>query len=353
MKPVLLVSTRTAAGKTSVGLGLALCWKEMGLKVGYFKPWADRLEQKKGIIYDRDASIFLSSLEITNSLEDFSIAHDYEMLLENSRKSKTDHQTLLIEGFERLSRGKDLVIIEGPRNYSYGSYIQLSAGKIATALASKVIIVANGDMGVVMDKTLACNYLMESRGANILGVVINGVKDQMLKNMEQIACPALEEEGIDILGIIPWEPKISRLTPKLIAEKLGAQVIAGEEGIDREVEHTLVGAMTVDHALKGMRKFRNIALITGGDRTDMQLASLEVSLSCLVLTGGVYPDVMVLSKADQLNIPVLLVKEHTYETARYVERIEPWIKAEDKGKIAQLGNLIKDSVEVKKITNLL
>lgn len=245
------------------------------------------------------------------------------------------------------------MIIEGPRNYSYGSYIQLSAGKIATALASKVIIVANGDMGVVMDKTLACNYLMESRGANILGVVINGVKHRILKNMEQIACPALEEKGIDILGIIPWEPKISRLTPKLIAEKLGAQVIAGEEGIDREVEHTLVGAMTVDHALKGMRKFRNIALITGGNRTDMQLASLEVSLSCLVLSGGVYPDVIVLSKANQLNIPVLLVKEHTYETARYIERIEPWIKAEDKGKIAQLGNLIEDSLEVKKITDLL
>lgn len=107
--------------------------------------------------------------------------------------------------------------------------------------------------------------------------------------------------------------------------------------------------MTVEHALRRLRNYKNIALITGGDRTDMQLAAYEVSTACLVLTGGMYPDSTVLAKADESNIPILLVPEDTYTTAKQVERVEPLIKPEEKDKIKLVKNLVQDAVDLQRI----
>jgi BioD-like phosphotransacetylase family protein len=70
---------------------------------------------------------------------------------------------------------------------------------------------------------------------------------------------------------------------------LTAQVLTKDVPMDAVVENLTVGAMTAEAALRRMRKQRNKAVITGGDRTDIQLAALETSTSCLVLTGNLEP----------------------------------------------------------------
>lgn len=227
MKSLLLASTRTAAGKTTMGLGLALSFKRRH-SIGYFKPLADRIEQRKGMVYDRDAELFKEVLALKEGLQDLSAAHDYATMIEDARKEEKDFKSLLIERFKQISKEKDFILIEGPRNYSYGSYVGLSAGAISKALGSKIIVVANGDLGVVVDKALAANYYMQSIGAQILGVIINGVRVEKLSKMKEIALPALKDKGINVLGIIPWEDKLSLLTPRLIAEGINARILAGE-----------------------------------------------------------------------------------------------------------------------------
>ncbi|MFQ6089879.1 MAG: DRTGG domain-containing protein, partial [Candidatus Bipolaricaulia bacterium] len=74
---------------------------------------------------------------------------------------------------------------------------------------------------------------------------------------------------------------------------------------------------------------------------DMQLASFEVSTSCLILTGGIYPDPTVLSKADELGIPVLLVPDDTYIAARRVEAVEPRLSPEEE-KLQSVRQLIAE-----------
>jgi len=321
--------------------------------MGYFKPLADRIEQRQKIAYDRDAELFKEVLALKERLQDLSAAYDYATMVEDARREGKDFKSIIIEKFEQISQGKDFILIEGPRNYSYGSYVGLSAGAIGKALGSKIVVIANGDLGVVVDKTLAANYYMQSIGAQILGVIINGVPKAELEEMKEIALPALEGRGINVLGIVPGEDKLSILTPRLIAEGINARILAGEGGLDHNVDCTLVGAMTVEHALKRLRNYRNIALITGGDRTDMQLAAYEVSTACLVLTGGIYPDPIVLAKADEFNIPILLVPEDTYTTAKQVECVEPLIKPEEKEKIELVQNLVQDSVELERILDLI
>lgn len=48
------------------------------------------------------------------------------------------------------------------------------------------------------------------------------------------------------------------------------------------VEHLMIGAMDVDSALTYFRRKPNKAVITGGDRPDIQLAALETSTKCTI-----------------------------------------------------------------------
>ena len=345
MSAILLASTRTSAGKTTIGLGLGLLAQEGGKNVGYFKPLADRIVARGRLLYDRDAELFRGALDLREELDRLSLVHDYATLVQDrrSREEGEDLKERLLERFAELAQGKELMLIEGPRNHSYGSFLNLAAGELAAAFEVPVLLVANGDLGVVVDKALAAASYMQAQGAHLRGVVINGVPPAELEEMERVAKPALEGRGLAVLGIVPRAEELALLTPRMVAEALSARVLAGEDGLDKRIENTLVGAMTVDQALKGLRRYRNVALITGGDRTDMQLAAFEATVVvCLVLTGGIYPDPMVLSKADELEIPVLLVPEDTYTTAQRVEAAEPLIKPEEEGKLELVRELARE-----------
>ena len=60
-------------------------------------------------------------------------------------------------------------------------------------------------------------------------------------------------------------------------------------------------------------------MITGGDRSDIQLAALETSTKCLILTGDLNPSPFVLNRADELGVPVLLVNMDTLGATEVVE----------------------------------
>jgi hypothetical protein len=78
--------------------------------------------------------------------------------------------------------------------------------------------------------------------------------------------------------------------------------------------------MTVETALPSLRQAKNKAVITGGDRTDLQSAALETSTFCLILTGGVEPVDNVLQRAIASGVAILMVKHTTIEVVEQIER---------------------------------
>ena len=55
------------------------------------------------------------------------------------------------------------------------------------------------------------------------------------------------------------------------------------------IENFSIGAMNVEQALTYFRRIPRKAVITGGDRADIQLAALETDTVALVLTGNLFP----------------------------------------------------------------
>ena len=57
-----------------------------------------------------------------------------------------------------------------------------------------------------------------------------------------------------------------------------------------------------------------MAVVTGGDRTELQMAALETSTHCLILTGRIPPKEIIIERAESLEIPVLSVDTDTLTT---------------------------------------
>lgn len=86
-------------------------------------------------------------------------------------------------------------------------------------------------------------------------------------------------------------------------------------------ETLTLGAMTTAATFRAFRKQTNKAVITGGDRTDIQLAALETSTTCLILTGNLRPSPLIIKQADEFGVAVLLVRTDTMETVNTIERV--------------------------------
>jgi BioD-like phosphotransacetylase family protein len=312
MKSFFITSTSSHAGKTTIGLGLAL---NSSGSVGYFKPLSE----------NKDCHLFK---EVLNLKEDVS-----ELTL-NNKDIKTK--------FETLSKDKDVMIVESGPNLSYGAYKGLSSSEIARKLNLEPIIVTSGSAETIVDRLIMGKTCFE----NIRGVVINKVSYSDLDEVESFIVPSLEEVGFPVLGFIPSYKDLRMITAEDVQKGLDAEVVC-EKGIEKGIDSILVGAMSFDSALAFFRRYADKVVITGGDRAEIMLAAMETSTSCIVATGGVRPSPPVIKKAVELQIPLLLVEGDTYTAAKKIEEIKPEITPEDHEKIAFIKKGVSRRIDVR------
>ncbi len=139
--------------------------------------------------------------------------------------------------------------------------------------------------------------------------------------VHDVAVPFLEDRGIRVLGVLPEVRTLAAMTVAELVDCLEAEVLTDTFDQDALVENLTVGAMTTEAALRRFRQQSNKAVITGGDRTDIQLAALETSTTCLILTGNLRPSPLVIKQADEFKVSVLLVRTNTMETVDAIERV--------------------------------
>ncbi len=99
-----------------------------------------------------------------------------------------------------------------------------------------------------------------------------------------------------------------------LADCLQSEILNSSQKTEEIVDHLMVGAMCPDPSPLYFGQKSNKAVITRSDRTDIQLGALETSIKCLILTGGQKPGPIVLSRAEEKAVPILLVKKDTPST---------------------------------------
>jgi BioD-like phosphotransacetylase family protein len=112
------------------------------------------------------------------------------------------------------------------------------------------------------------------------------------------------------------------------------------------VENLTVGAMTAEAALHRFREQTNKAVITGGDRTDIQLAALETSTTCLILTGNLPPSPLIVKQAESFGIAVLMVRSNTMETIEAIDRVFGKSRLGQPAKLAEFQELFDRQLDL-------
>ena len=177
------------------------------------------------------------------------------------------------------------------------------------------------------------------------GVIFNRVPAGVARRIDQAVRPFLKSRGVDVLGIIADDSVLNAIPVSDLVPALGAQVLCCEDKLDGLIEHFSVGAMTVDAALSYFRRFPNKAVIVGGDRADIQLAALETSTRCMILTGDLYPNERILTRAEEAGVPVLLAPMETSAVVAACEELHGWLSLHNEAKIARANELVAKNVD--------
>ncbi len=340
MDKLVIASTHKGNGKTCLIVGIANAIKK---KIGYMKPFGERLVYRKKRLWDYDSALITNVFGLGENPEDMSIGFDYSKLKymydENTIKEK------LIESISNIEKDKDVLFIEGGENLVYGSSVYLDPLSVAKYVGGKLLIVIDGSKRAWMDDIAFIKKYVDMEDIKFSGIVMNKVQD--VEDFKQIYMDNIAEMGIKVVGIIPYKPELTHFSVGYLSNYLFAKVIAGEKGLGNVVENVLVGAMSADAVLRNpLFGKKSKLIITSGDRSDIILAALGSDTASVVLTNNILPPPHIISRASDLNIPLLLVSPDTYQVAKQIDNMEALLTKYDSEKINLLEQLTKKYVNI-------
>lgn len=308
------------SGKTALCVGLGKRLIRDGFSFGYLKPVSvvDQLGQVNCVDEDvRLLAQFSGQEAVVEQMAPVRLnAQDlgHVLLSEGLRSQYLRH---LRETCESICQQRDVLILEGGGSLWEGSVINFSAASLARTLGVPVLLVVKYATDLqVTDESLAAQSIL---GDSLLGVVLNVVPPQRKSALEAIIVPALRHRGVKMFAVLPEDMLLKAISVGEMARALQAEVLCAVQNQDELVENLMVGAMNVDAALSYFRRKPNKAVFTGGDRLDIQLAALETSTRCLVLTGNLPPSPVILSRAEEIGVPVVWAKQDTLTAVETIE----------------------------------
>ncbi|MCL5291088.1 MAG: phosphotransacetylase family protein [Actinobacteria bacterium] len=343
MVTLYIVSIEAFSGKTGLSLALGLELKERGFKVGYMKPVGTLPLRIDGGVTDRDAQFVCSMLE-TGGIEPCitPIVLTQGFVHERFRGGGDGSFERIKESFEAVSRDKDVVVLEGGEDPSEGRFVDASAFRIAEEFNAKVLLVAKFRSELIVDDILLAADGFKDR---LFGVAFNMVPRSKRHLFDMIE-PYLEGRGIKTFGILPRDHMLISVSVGELASELNGTILTAKNKTSDLVETLMVGAMGQEKALRFFQRSANKAVITGGDRADVQLAALETPTKCLILTGNLEPSPLVLGRAEELGVPVILVEHDTLTTVSISESLVGTVRVHQQSKVDRFRELVKENFDI-------
>ncbi|MGI5836508.1 MAG: phosphotransacetylase family protein [Chloroflexota bacterium] len=345
MVTLYVMSMESFAGKTVLCLGLARRLANDGLSVGYIQPLTTSIRQISSA--QSSSSIVKRSLGLMESIECLTPVIIDSEILDWIFSGKTENlSTKVSEAFSTASSGKDVMVVEGTSRIAEGSMVDLDAKSTAEMFDAKCLLVIRAANELTADRIL---FTKRWLGDRMLGVVLNVVPLSMADFFTNSFIPFLERKGVKVYAAIPQDKLLLAATVGDIVERLGGRVVTSQDRMEELVEHVMVGAMSVENALNYFRRKPNKVVITGGDRPDIQLAALETSTRCLVLTGNVQPSPMILGRAEELGVPIILVQQDTLAAAALVEQAFSEVQFHQEKKMKRFERMLEASFKYEEL----
>ena len=337
-----VTSMGEAAGKSTICAGLGRELKAGGKKVGFLKPVA---KWSGGI--DSDARLMKEILDLEEPVELLCpVSLGVKDLAATADEKEPPWLRSIEEAYAKASQGKEVVLLEGLDDVKAGTDAARIARRIVDALGARAILVVYYEGQLSEDEVLAaCAEI----GDRLLGVVINGVPEPRMELVKTQVVALLEEKGIRVLGVLPEDRGLSSVTIGELAEHTGGNILNNTEQADDLVESIVVGGLSFDSAVSYLSTRDNMAAVTRGDHADIQMAALNTSARCLVLTGGIDPEPAVMGRALSLETPIVLVEKDTVSTIEALESVLDRSRFGHMKKLERVASLLEDSLDLEAV----
>ncbi len=339
-------STHAHSGKSTLILALGLQLQGEGLPVGYYKPLGFPSCDINGYCVDEDSRYLADRMGLVVPpplvLQDtFTLE---QCLLGKIQRSYPDELlTRLGQIQERNGQSVAGVFIEGGATLTEGCLFGLSLEQLAPQLGASVLMLIRYQTLASIEPLLSLAHRLPHTR---LGVVLNDVPFEQISHIKEVITPGLSRHGIRVLGILPGDSILRSISVGELAQKLDAEILCGRDFLDLLVERVNIGAMTVSAALRFFRKMPHKAVVTGGDRTDIQLAALQTSTNCLILTGQLRPDPKIIQRAEELEVPILSVSHDTLKTVRMIELAISEARFQEPIKVEYMRDLVAKNLDL-------
>lgn len=344
MNTIIVASTRRYSGKTGVCVALIDELQRRDLDVGYFKPYGGMPVELDGVTTDRDASFINESLRRPSPAASVCpIVRSRAMLEDVFAGRPAPGMPEVLAAFQLASLGRDVMVVEAPSDLEQGAAVGVSAVEVLQALGGSVLLVEAGVADEPPDRVLRAAV---SLGDALVGVIHNRVSDADRSLFESRVVPFLAARGVASFGVLPQDPLLSSVTVREIVDALGGSVLCAEDRLDNTVESFMVGAMGQEKALRFFRRRAHKAVVTGGDRADVQMAALETSTAVLVLTGNMPPSPAVLGHACDLGVPMVLVDTDTLSAVENLDLLFGHVRLHGPGKADRMRAMFAEEVSV-------
>ncbi|MBR8832218.1 MAG: ATP-dependent dethiobiotin synthetase BioD [Chroococcopsis gigantea SAG 12.99] len=343
---LLIASIEPYSGKSGTIVGLAHLLKQRNIVFNYGKPIGTSINDEQGRSEEEDIKFMSQVLGLPESAIQLPLVYlEPDTIEKRLRGIDTGDYTGQLPQYLQ-GRGEKLLLLEGAGTLWEGNSFDLSVTQISNQFHIPVLLVTRYTSPLIVDSLIKAK---QDLGNNLIGVVINDVPVGELEDVQALMTPYLARQGIEVLGMLPSSKLLRSVSVREIVHQLGATVLCRPDRLDWLVESLAIGAMNVNAALEYFRKGENMAVVTGGDRSDLQLAALETSTSCLILTGNIPPDPRILSRAEDLEVPMLSVNLDTLTTVEIVDRAFGTVRFQEQIKVECIQQMMTEHFAIDRL----
>ncbi|MFH0810493.1 MAG: phosphotransacetylase family protein [Pseudomonadota bacterium] len=331
MVPLYISSTSGYSGKNLVTMGIGARLKKDGYRVGYMKPLGTDPVRVGATLTDGGASFLRDALGLADPLDLISpVLLTHDLKVRGYGQDIPGLESRIVEAYRQLSADKDVMLLGGAGNIYTGAFLGISGAKLIKKLGLKVILIDKYEGEFCLDCILAAR---DALGNRLIGVILNAVTQEYLRDVEDLIVGFLHRKGIEFFGALPQDDVLASIKVEDLAERLRARILCCHDRLDGMVRKFLIGGMNVDRFLEYYRKSPHNAVIVGGDRSDVQMVALEGRSECLILTGDFYPSDMILARAEERGVPVMLVRDDTYTVTEKIQRLGSTLRLKEPEKV--------------------
>ena len=355
-KAIYIATSEEDSGKSLITLGLMSFLIGKTAKVGYFRPIVEDFEEGK---LDSHIETVINHFGLDIKFQDAYAITKSKLIKKKNNGKLGEVLDLIIEKYKRLEERFDFVLVEGTSFTGEGTVIEMDMNVlIAKNLGIPSIIVGTG-VGKTLEEFADSLYLaydsFKVKDVEVLAVIANKVQ---LENIALITSGIRKSLPENVLvNAIPIISSLSNTTILEIVNELDATVLFGEAYLNNQISSFSVGAMQLRNYLLHLKE--DGLVITPGDRADIILGALQANesvnyptISGIILTGNIIPEETILKLIEGLSsvVPIVAVKEGTYEIANKIGDIKPKIYLDNKQKIQTSIDTFEKYVDLDSLT---